>query len=1213
MYNKIIQLSDIHIHKSIDRHNEYKQVFSNLYEQLDELCNRETTLIVICGDLVHNKNDLHPNQITLLISLFKKLIYYGDLIIINGNHDINLSNSISSISIFSEFNNKIHFIDETGIYNFDNVDITVIDIKDLNSNVSEEIFLNENGLLNDIESNSDIINVLCIHKYIRDGMTNSYYNKNEYPIPKNICSKDILPNYFDKFDIVCLGDIHSPQFLRKNIAYSGSLIQQNYGEHPYYHGFIEWNLENDNTGKFHIVYNDTGYFKCNAKEMIENYEKSNNYQIICDKYFYNRKNLNIELCCEYDFMYSKEFLEFKNNFKEYLIRKNYKIYSYIHTLIQNDKFDLRNNTENIDHINMYYNETKLLDIQNEWIKTYYKSIHQEYNIDKMIEYNKFFYENTHKDGTNKLQTNSSHFHFEKLRFKNVFCFETNRERKDEFFEINFKNGIIAIDGDNYSGKSSILDILCFVLFEETTRGKAKKQDIMNKNSKSFTIECILCKNNERYMCSIQCNRKEMKSKKLNKITLTYPSSRKLYKMNEFNEYIEINFEKNGYSFFNDMTFDDFIKSYVLIQNNLFGWLDDGPTERDKFLKKLCKWDDIDVQYKECLKYLLEKEKELKTIEKQKNDYQQIVQKYKSNLINEDYELQLQQYEQEKLEYMLLCKQFEQYENNYDIEIIKKKYDETKTYLIKKKMEYEKIIKECNDCPEYILNEFTTEEMIEQQNNDFLKIKSQELEFLYNKCNNLKSNIKHIALYDEKYTECLNNEELQNYNQLEYEQIKKKYEDICNSRKRIQSCLDTELYKKYVIDYRNTKSLTQYYFDTMKQWNDCKKEFNKKCKYCCNLVNYNQYIEYEKEYEKNKKCLEQIKINILSTLKDIPTFIDMNQLAQSDDMLMYINEQVDKIYQEYTILTNQYTNYKILYEKKKQYDNHIENQKLYEENIEKYKNWNKTINECIYNVENEIQNRLNEKNIVYELNKKRYDTQKLIYKYTKDIENYENILNYEKNKTKLDELNIEYEKIKYLCRKKYENENLFNVYNQSYNEYCNKYEECKSIINEYEIYKELFGVNGIPKWLYQKTIPKIEKLLNSWCQELKLDFSYQFSYSQNETMNYYLLDLGIIHNNSSIQQSHEIQLGSGLEKTITNILLRNAFDGLQNNRVDFFWIDETLSNMDQNHINKLEKLFELLKKTFKCVFIISHQKEMYEYVDYMISIKKSQSNRYITHS
>ena len=125
MIEKIIQIADIHIHKSIDRHNEYKHVFHNLYEYLKKLLkpyDSKSVLILICGDLVHNKNELHPNQISLLISFFKQLIKFGEVIIINGNHDINLTNSISSMSIFSEFNTNIHFIDESGIYNFDNVD-----------------------------------------------------------------------------------------------------------------------------------------------------------------------------------------------------------------------------------------------------------------------------------------------------------------------------------------------------------------------------------------------------------------------------------------------------------------------------------------------------------------------------------------------------------------------------------------------------------------------------------------------------------------------------------------------------------------------------------------------------------------------------------------------------------------------------------------------------------------------------------------------------------------------------------------------------------------------------------------------------------------------------------------------------------------------------------------------------------------------------------
>ena len=49
---------------------------------------------------------------------------------------------------------------------------------------------------------------------------------------------------FKEFDYVLLGDVHERQFLTDTIAYSGSLIQQNFGETIDKHGLIKWDLYN---------------------------------------------------------------------------------------------------------------------------------------------------------------------------------------------------------------------------------------------------------------------------------------------------------------------------------------------------------------------------------------------------------------------------------------------------------------------------------------------------------------------------------------------------------------------------------------------------------------------------------------------------------------------------------------------------------------------------------------------------------------------------------------------------------------------------------------------------------------------------------------------------------------------------------------------------------------------------------------------------------
>jgi DNA repair exonuclease SbcCD nuclease subunit len=56
-------------------------------------------------------------------------------------------------------------------------------------------------------------------------------------------NKTITPSTFEPYDMALLGDIHKHQFLAPNIAYAGSLIQQNMGEDIANHGLIKWDIK----------------------------------------------------------------------------------------------------------------------------------------------------------------------------------------------------------------------------------------------------------------------------------------------------------------------------------------------------------------------------------------------------------------------------------------------------------------------------------------------------------------------------------------------------------------------------------------------------------------------------------------------------------------------------------------------------------------------------------------------------------------------------------------------------------------------------------------------------------------------------------------------------------------------------------------------------------------------------------------------------------
>ena len=102
----IYHISDIHISKYYERHNEYKIVFRRLYKEIKK--NTDNALIVITGDILHEKNNLSPPQLMLAKNFFYKLSMILPVICIIGNHDISVQqNSIDAISpILDRLNTK---------------------------------------------------------------------------------------------------------------------------------------------------------------------------------------------------------------------------------------------------------------------------------------------------------------------------------------------------------------------------------------------------------------------------------------------------------------------------------------------------------------------------------------------------------------------------------------------------------------------------------------------------------------------------------------------------------------------------------------------------------------------------------------------------------------------------------------------------------------------------------------------------------------------------------------------------------------------------------------------------------------------------------------------------------------------------------------------------------------------------------------------------
>ena len=262
----IFHLSDLHIRNgdaSYCRFNEYNAVFKNTIISITDTINNrkfkfDDFLIIITGDIFHNKNNIGNHGLLLYKTFVQELTKIGRLIIFSGNHDKMQSNQEQPTLVYSSSFDirNLTILNNTHSFVIDDIGFSYVDIND-----TLDIFKNS-GRIQDLppfplfDTNTNIkYKIALFHgsfaavklyngENVRD-------DTNPYPL-----------EWIQDFDFVLLGDIHKRQvfnYKKKTICgYSGSLIQQNFGEDIIDHGYLLWNLESKVSEEIN-VYNNIGY------------------------------------------------------------------------------------------------------------------------------------------------------------------------------------------------------------------------------------------------------------------------------------------------------------------------------------------------------------------------------------------------------------------------------------------------------------------------------------------------------------------------------------------------------------------------------------------------------------------------------------------------------------------------------------------------------------------------------------------------------------------------------------------------------------------------------------------------------------------------------------------------------------------------------------------------------------------------------------------
>ena len=452
---RIFHISDIHI-RLYNRQKEYQDVFQKLYDYIKQ--NSSSThreIIIITGDLLHSKNNLSPESILITQNFLINLAAICPTFLIAGNHDAMLTNQQREDSITAIVQNiripNFFYLRNSGVYLAANVAIAVCSILD-NQWIRADSFQPPARIQHKIALYHGGVGI------VDTGV--GYRLRGEK-----------LVSDFDGYDFTLLGDIHKYQWLvPKRMAYSSSLIAQNFSEFQDPHGVLVWNLETLEH-IYHPIENPCGFFVLNmnnnqlfvndaqiAKNDIPNYLQNITASL--------QIKLNIQNC-SHDFITEiKQKIQAVSN--DAKIIPNY--------------LAATNSTSRRQEDPIAYDDSSLQQL----LVQHIQKIRPNIAADELL----FITQKYQEYASNAAivnERNMARWELVDLKFSNLFGYGPNNFIDFQRFSEKSTIGIIA---PNSYGKSSLIDIILFALFSKfsRTRGTSISKDIINIGATSFSVK-----------------------------------------------------------------------------------------------------------------------------------------------------------------------------------------------------------------------------------------------------------------------------------------------------------------------------------------------------------------------------------------------------------------------------------------------------------------------------------------------------------------------------------------------------------------------------------------------------------------------------------------------------------------------------------------------------------------------------------------------------
>lgn len=433
----ILHIADLHI-RNWKRHKEFREVFKRLYKAVDEL--PPNSIVTVGGDIVHAKTDMSPELIQMVSNLFEELASRVPTIVICGNHDTNLNNNnrLDALTPIVEASNNpnLFYLRDSGFYEIGNVGLSVMSLLDTKEKYVTVDKIPEGKTYNQL--------LAMYHGTIANSQVDSGL----------FLSHGLDWEIFAGFDAVLLGDIHKRQILSEEnpyMFYPGSLVQQNFGESFDGHGYAILDIRE--AGKINCEYfdipNEYGFYTLDIKDGIlpDNLPITSKTSVRLRTTNTSPADLKVILA---------------------EIRKKYRNSEVIVSNLDKTKseynIDLGDSINGLDVRNVDYQSTLL----KEYLTPH--NIDDE-TLNRVLEINKSL---NSALPPSELARNVI-WKPKKFEFSNMFSYG-----EDNTIDFDKLGGISGLFAANASGKSAILDSLCFCLFDHSFRASKADQVLNNK-------------------------------------------------------------------------------------------------------------------------------------------------------------------------------------------------------------------------------------------------------------------------------------------------------------------------------------------------------------------------------------------------------------------------------------------------------------------------------------------------------------------------------------------------------------------------------------------------------------------------------------------------------------------------------------------------------------------------------------------------------------